>query len=63
MELLDDFTLTHAHQTCMQRMVVATLVHTIDQKGSPVKLRKLFMPLKSSIFRKKVFYRYVFCTL
>lgn len=40
MELLGDFTLTYAHQTCMEGVMAATHIYMIDQnsskKGSPV---------------------------
>ena len=34
MELLGHFTLTYDHQTCMEGIMVATLVYMVDQNGS-----------------------------
>ena len=66
MELLGHFTLTYAHQTSMEGIMVAILVHMVDQNGSkkssPVQ-SKLLMSLQSSIFRIKAFYGHISCTL
>lgn len=34
MELLGHFTLTYAHQTCMEGIMVAILVYMVHQNGS-----------------------------
>lgn len=59
MELLGHFTLTYAHQTCVEGMMVATRVYMIDQKELTERqsstLSKLLMALTLSIFRIKAF--------
>lgn len=67
LELLGHFTLTYAHQTCMERNNGCyTCLHgwpgRLKEKQSNTQ-SKLLMSLQSSIFRIKAFYGHISCTL